>query len=163
MTACTIGCGGKCCRDFTLPFAPDEIEAQAHVRGAGGPLRWGEENEAWLLSGCLVYLGERSSPPGSRIDGPEPPTHHYACRHLGRDGLCRVYEQRPPVCRDYPYGSRCRYAGCASHPPMLRSPRTRRAYLALERLGEWWKHHRINRAVRQAKARLAAIKKEASA
>ena len=30
------------------------------------------------------------------------------CPHLGEDNLCRVYEQRPSVCRDYAADEVCR-------------------------------------------------------
>jgi hypothetical protein len=41
--------------------------------------------------------------------------HFYTCRHHQADGLCGVYEQRPNMCRGYPYRATCRYEGCA-HP-----------------------------------------------
>ena len=40
------------------------------------------------------------------------PTHFYRCKNLV-DSDCSIYDQRPAVCREYPYrGQPCRYADC---------------------------------------------------
>jgi Fe-S-cluster containining protein len=38
--------------------------------------------------------------------------HHFTCRHWDEETrLCRIYEDRPQMCRDYPYGQECQH-GC---------------------------------------------------
>jgi len=37
---------------------------------------------------------------------------YYDCRHLLANGDCRIYEQRPKMCRDFPNGTSCPRAGC---------------------------------------------------
>jgi Fe-S-cluster containining protein len=44
----------------------------------------------------------------------------YTCRNLQEDGLCAVYETRPAMCREYPYGDQCMFPGC----PMYTEPGT---------------------------------------
>lgn len=37
-------------------------------------------------------------------------THLYTCRNLNQDtGMCDDYENRPGICRNYPYGRKCEY------------------------------------------------------
>lgn len=33
----------------------------------------------------------------------------YTCRHLQLNGDCGIYEDRPAMCRDYPYGQVCEF------------------------------------------------------
>jgi Fe-S-cluster containining protein len=35
----------------------------------------------------------------------------YTCKHLGADGLCGIYDRRPKMCREYPYGGACDQCG----------------------------------------------------
>jgi Fe-S-cluster containining protein len=42
----------------------------------------------------------------------EKKIHWYKCVHF--DGKnCGIYPFRPRMCREYPYGKRCQYEGCA--------------------------------------------------
>jgi len=42
-----------------------------------------------------------------------PMTRWYACRHWDEETrLCSIYDRRPMICRDFPYGDPCRY-GCS--------------------------------------------------
>jgi len=46
-----------------------------------------------------------------------PMTRWYACRHWDEETrLCRIYEHRPQICRDFPYDEECRH-GCGYRPP----------------------------------------------
>jgi len=37
----------------------------------------------------------------------------YTCRHWDTDTrLCSVYDQRPSLCADFPYGESCHHKGC---------------------------------------------------
>lgn len=38
--------------------------------------------------------------------------HHFTCKNWDEETrLCRIYEDRPTMCRDYPYGQECQH-GC---------------------------------------------------
>lgn len=36
----------------------------------------------------------------------------YSCRHVDAAGQCTVYEERPDMCREYPYNRPCTFVGC---------------------------------------------------
>lgn len=38
----------------------------------------------------------------------------FTCRHLTEEGNCGNYENRPNMCRNYPYGSACQQAHCTA-------------------------------------------------
>ena len=85
-------CGGRCCRDFYLPFTYDELQEKA----AAGQFQDGEQIAAMV----------RPIPGG--VEG-----HQYRCTNLGNDGLCTIYADRPRMCREFPYGGPCPNEGCA--------------------------------------------------
>jgi Fe-S-cluster containining protein len=37
---------------------------------------------------------------------------YYDCRHLQPNGDCRIYDNRPRMCRTYPNGKPCARQGC---------------------------------------------------
>lgn len=98
MGACN--CCGACCRVLTVAQGPEEIRtmaALARVLGipsdmvfAAAHWRPLSRQEAARLN--PYYVGRL--PPGA---------HLYSCDCLGPDGRCRVYEERPLVCRGYPW------------------------------------------------------------
>jgi hypothetical protein len=110
-------CTGHCCRSFSFGLSPVEIGQKViEERVDPATTRWFTE--------ALVYLGEGTEPPsGFRnsvgkpwVYGYEPSNHGrqfwYSCRWLG-DERCLRYEDRPRVCREYPYeGNDCFNPGC---------------------------------------------------
>jgi Fe-S-cluster containining protein len=56
----------------------------------------------------LISLGE-TKPRGEEFGGGL--LHYYTCKNLSPAGDCVVYESRPTMCRDYPYGNPCDHAG----------------------------------------------------
>lgn len=55
------------------------------------------------------------------IDPPEGKTntfpsgdkaYWYTCKHLLENNDCEIYDNRPRMCKDYPYGKKCHYEGC---------------------------------------------------
>ena len=40
--------------------------------------------------------------------------HYYRCKNLLANGDCGVYETRPKMCSEYPYGGTCDYKECTS-------------------------------------------------
>ena len=115
-------CSGHCCKVFPLGsdpdkrpagFSPDELaeifRAQTEGRepkGNGGRTI----NDLEIIYPMLRYLGESAE----RIDGEkvEPPIHVYRCAHLQESGDCGIYETRPEMCREYPYGRPCNQPDC---------------------------------------------------
>lgn len=93
-------CTGHCCQRFALPYGPGELRRRRHQIVDGDQ-----------IASMVVYLGfTKNDPP--RIDGPSGKRHHwYRCRNFV-DGECSIYATRPKMCAEYPYGNRCKYAGC---------------------------------------------------
>ncbi len=42
----------------------------------------------------------------THLDGP-----YFTCGHLTDDFRCDIYDERPRMCRDYPYGKTCGFCG----------------------------------------------------
>lgn len=122
-------CTGRCCRDFDLPMSPGaaRIMALAAEKGRGldtpngyrSPVRMADHYAGGrAYPGACVRLGSRAEAVliGSMvrfIGRNGRGVHHYACTHLDGEGNCSIYEQRPEMCRDYPYGETCRFRECA--------------------------------------------------
>jgi Fe-S-cluster containining protein len=136
VTACT----GHCCRAFQVGLSPVELGQKViAARKAGlvdGVLD--PDTVSWI-SEALVYLGEHeASPsgydnvtappvePGWKREAAQRPRYWFTCRHL-QDDRCAIYNERPDVCREYPYRDNdCHNSDC-----------TRRAVMA-EGLS-WWR------------------------
>lgn len=112
-------CTGHCCKDFTLPISPMELKHEAEKHRRTGRSRWSEIEKVaamvifkfqdWTVSG--VHRGLRKAR-GSKRHG-DLPQYHYTCKHFdAASGNCGDYENRPAMCRDYPYGRSCAYRGC---------------------------------------------------
>lgn len=112
-------CTGDCCRAFVLSATYGDAlraydawraGAQSYV-GHGGGQRW-IPVDIHLLATMIRPLGEFTTHP---ITGREydRPTTLYFCVHLDGDGDCGIYDRRPEMCRNYPYGRRCEYPDCA--------------------------------------------------
>lgn len=113
-------CSGHCCRSFSLPFSPADIE---RMRVAlAGEEAWPEDliypMDAEVLVPMLVYLGEHANPPHGRlspelvhpVDGMR--YHWYTCSHLQENGDCGIYAERPSMCSLYPYEKGCKWLDC---------------------------------------------------
>ena len=97
---------GACCRVLTLEQSPDEIRATAAVTSVLGipsdavfaARHWHPLTRAEALQRNSFYTSQLP-----------PDAHLYWCDQLGPDGRCLAYEERPLVCRGYPwYGARPR-------------------------------------------------------
>lgn len=105
-------CTGHCCQTFNLPYSPEHLRAFRF---------WSMSGQHRQVAGMAMYVGKASDLARARpsahtsagclgVGGGE---HYYTCRNYDwESGNCGIYEQRPDMCRDYPYGGRCRYPGC---------------------------------------------------
>lgn len=117
-------CTGHCCPAFTIPLSPDELsEAYRAWReqdyAESGLDRNGRKKieDIFLIAPMVEHLGlfqAGDAPPGCEDVGKalDKDCHYYRCKHLGEAGDCTIYDIRPAMCRRYPGGRACRYAGC---------------------------------------------------
>lgn len=60
-----------------------------------------------LMSGDSTMSSAREGEEGHELNV----NHSYTCKYF--DGHnCTAYEERPAMCRDYPYGKQCTFEGC---------------------------------------------------
>ncbi len=131
MPKATKRCTGHCCENFRLPFAPDELWAAYYRWQHGGnaeSLRMNNgqpmpnPQDIQLIAPMVVYLGPATALPMKHINPSDeellgqdwdPPNHYYRCKHFdSKERLCTIYEHRPVMCREYPYGDPCNYTSC---------------------------------------------------
>ncbi len=70
-----------------------------------------------LIYPMVKYLGEfdAASAPVKMMDllHPQDKHHYYTCKHFDTEGRnCTIYDDRPSMCREYPYEHRCKYEAC---------------------------------------------------
>lgn len=80
-------CTGRCCRGFPLPYSPTALANQATTIEDGVQ-----------IAAMVIPRGEYPERPGF---------WRYDCKNLLPSGDCVVYETRPRMCSDYPYGLPC--------------------------------------------------------
>ena len=120
-------CSGACCRCFSLPHSPAELWDN-YDRWANGveeppPGQTGILIDIHILAPMVMYVGTR--PPDWAGFSHADPGYYYTCKHFSAaTGDCTIYERRPQVCRDFPYGRPCEFKGCTwetgkagNHPP----------------------------------------------
>jgi len=91
---------GACCRVLTLAESPEQIHAMALLTGVLGipsdsvfaAKHWHPLTRAAALERNPFYTGRLPAD-----------AHLYSCDQLGADGRCMAYEERPLVCRGYPW------------------------------------------------------------
>lgn len=89
----SMKCGGHCCRRYALPFSPDELAAA------------GADETSTLMD--IKQIAEMSIFLEIEDGG-----HKYTCKNLTSDGLCGIYDDRPRMCSQYPYGRSCAFPQC---------------------------------------------------
>ena len=128
----TDRCTGHCCRCFTIPFAPHELEA-AYWRWQKGGTPFesrGQQpmpdyTDIHLIAPMVTYIGAFEKPPkaAKQINPADvqllnagkfgAPVHFYSCKHFDpQKRICTIYSMRPMMCSAYPNGKPCNYAGC---------------------------------------------------
>lgn len=95
-------CTGHCCREFPVSTPLVELSRIAADASRDATTR----DEAGRIAAMLVPLGQRRKAGGEIQDV-------YTCRHHdASSGDCLAYDDRPRMCRDYPYGRSCEHASC---------------------------------------------------
>lgn len=93
------GCGA-CCRVIMLEQSPEEVRNMAALtRVLGIPSDHVFAAEHWRPLTRAEAM-ERNAFYTSRL---APDAHLYTCDRLGDDGRCLAYDERPLVCRGYPW------------------------------------------------------------
>lgn len=96
-------CTGHCCRLFPVSSTITEIEKVTHAEGGS------IEAEKLLVMLRFEGLTDVGLVNGEPLGRTMPV---YSCIHLKPDGDCGNYEDRPKMCRDYPYEGGCRDPDC---------------------------------------------------
>lgn len=119
-------CTGKCCAVFNYPTPPDELRA----RWAKRPTTDRRCYDDLLIASMLIELSpidalaraekfDITPPEGYTLETwAENTPAMYTCRHWDEDTrLCGIYEDRPKMCRDYPYDNPCQHdCNCTYRP-----------------------------------------------
>ena len=91
---------GACCRVLTLEQSPEELKATAAVTSVLGiPSDAIFAAQHWHPLTREAAM-QRNSFYTSRLPSD---AHLYSCDQLGADGRCMAYDDRPLVCRGYPW------------------------------------------------------------
>ena len=127
----TVDCGrctGHCCSGFTLPYPHTYfIEAAwfaleyevlplivSHARQAHD-IAHAHNKHRIIVDGVFIahmIVPVQAEEARTKYINPiQADLHFFKCRHL-KNGNCSVYEQRPNMCRNFPYGSPCPFKGC---------------------------------------------------
>ena len=96
-------CSGHCCERFHLPYSYAELQENADIA-------WAHPNsDAVKVAEMVIYIEPDTAPDGKTY------SHSYTCKYF-KDGNCTNYENRPEMCRRYPYGRTCEFEACTWHP-----------------------------------------------
>jgi Fe-S-cluster containining protein len=104
---------GACCRALTLEQSPDEVRATAAIASVLGipsdtvfaAKHWHALTREEAMRRNPFYVSQLP-----------PDAHLYRCDQLGDDGRCLAYEERPLVCRGYPWYGQPPRAMALPHP-----------------------------------------------
>lgn len=91
-------CTGHCCEHVFIPYSPEELGSM-------------DLDDVDKKVPEMLELVGRAAKGG----------YAYRCVHWNpASGECMDYDNRPGMCRDYPYGRRCMFPGCTD--PEARKP-----------------------------------------
>lgn len=112
----TSRCTGHCCRNFTLPFSPMEMNFWHKVALKTKQKRWGEDT--LKVPPMLIYLySDNKHVNASRdqkLNTSKITKYHYTCKNYDNDtGNCKIYDDRPNMCKSFnDRGQNCTYRDC---------------------------------------------------
>lgn len=112
---------GKCCRKFCLPLSIGQLKKDYETWHKGDKeyvwsgKTFGITQDIDLIYPMVTPLGD------GKIQHIDPARncksskgiYHYTCKHLDKkSSRCSIYENRPRMCKLYPYGVECAYKNC---------------------------------------------------
>lgn len=111
------GCLGLCCAAFYLPHTLDTVRAGRDPSN-GKHLREAAQIGAMVVELTPEEARERHERFGGQVAADrfrdEDAGHHFTCRNWDEaTRRCRIYDERPAMCADFPYGRACQYGGDA--------------------------------------------------
>lgn len=123
-------CSGHCCRVVKIPVPVDWIRMMTPLPensemvwvgsrddGTGNMVKIIlPKQEAEIVGAMLDPIDSCLERPAWWTEGSQPSAGHeysHTCKHWDDvTGDCRNYDERPRMCRDYPYDRACSEAGC---------------------------------------------------
>lgn len=101
-------CTGACCKKMPLPYSPERMAWfyrawRNQIKGAV------DVNDIHLLWPMVRFTGETRD---TEIEGKTETRWLYDCAHQSENGDCGIYEDRPEMCRNYPYRNKCERSEC---------------------------------------------------
>jgi len=97
-------CTGHCCRRFTVSAPLEEIQRRRNADVCPPGETWIQDGDK--LAEMLIPLETTTREDGSTA-------YWFTCKHHdATSGDCTDYENRPRMCREYPYGRDCLYDEC---------------------------------------------------
>src|SRR3954467_12700015 len=98
-------CTGHCCERFYLPFNPVQLQDKA--------LKNPDDKQLQQVAGMVTHLETETvyHPTLPKLKTGEK--NWYTCKnYIKETHSCGIYETRPNMCKEYPYGSPCQYKTC---------------------------------------------------
>jgi Fe-S-cluster containining protein len=89
-------CTGHCCKKFPLPFP--NLKSMFTPEYDSHKYQNGEQ-----IRNMVIFLEPHPT---------KPEYGYYTCKNLTTNGDCAIYDQRPRMCSEYPYGDKCVIPGC---------------------------------------------------
>lgn len=132
-------CTGKCCAVFNYTTPPEKLLE----RSEGQDGFWPDQDR--FLADMLVALTPDEAVERAERFNVTPPEGFdlrewaeygpsYTCRHWDEEtGLCGVYEDRPEMCKEYPYAGKCQH-DCACTFTMPQHTRTKWAAIHVKQV-----------------------------
>jgi Fe-S-cluster containining protein len=101
-------CTGHCCERFYLPWSPADLERNAKDHP--------DDKQLQQVAGMVIFIEEElkhhTYPTGDKVVTDRK--NWYTCKNFNKETRgCNIYETRPKMCSDYPYGHPCQYKDCA--------------------------------------------------
>lgn len=99
-------CTGHCCRRFYMEFSPQVLKEKYERWIEQGKPAYHDIGKVYPL---LTFLGKSYI----GVDGIERQDsgYYYTCKAFDGNG-CTIYDDRPQMCSNYPYGDPCKYKQC---------------------------------------------------
>ena len=105
-------CTGHCCVDIQIPLSPSDLSRSCEAQKRGDTEYISDDgSRKGIVQDCHILNYILCCP--SKL--PDGVTWQYQCSKLLENGDCGIYEARPEMCRDYPYGHTCKIPGCTNN------------------------------------------------